>query len=782
MPNNVPASPPIPPTPVNFKIGTSGYPGDGSLGGISVTVGSGATELHDALLGVGAYVGRGALNGSGNHNGNTYVLSTAAIYNAVTLPGAAGATGWTRLITAGTLPPRGTTIQPSNASVLATVQATDFSAPISIQSDGWILRGLNLYNSSLPSIFASAGQTVSAVLSINGEGQPTACARIIVEQCWIHGNPAAVQLARHLLIRSAHDVQVWECWLEGGGRLGGNSQSQTLALGESQPIEVDWGSSRIHIEHCEVIGYGENILIGSQPAGPQPITDVTVKRCHLFKDKTRWQKWLNDDGVTPNPNWVRPVVVINPSTGLPVTNPYTVKNNFEIKQCYRALVDGNVLENNWAQVDTPGFSAGQDGTMLLVNGDNGPDGTGFIVQDILVSNNTLLNGYMGCVTQRVVNSPGPNGNYRHWFVNNLAKGIPGRAFLLNWAGADVALLHNTVVPMNNSVPGRGGGAVNLNTVSLQWAGVGNRNWPRLTMHGNILLFDSSFFDGIRDEFIGGDLSQANLDRLSVDIDGNPLVAGTPIQSGHEFLGNAMVGRAMGNVIDGWTSVGSAAAVGLNTTDGTLASNSPLKVANGWASGETPPKDAGVDFVALAAAQAGTTPLPVPSFTSGQQTGSLTITFLDTSTGSPRLWNWDFGDGSTSTQQNPTHTYAQSGLFTVTLTVTNQGGSAVTQQAVPVAPGAAFTVSLGPGALGAQFTDTSVGAPNGPTAWAWTFGDSLTETVQNPNHTYAAPGAYSVGLTVSNAFGSNGPVFQTVLIGGGVRPPLMAVTHAIGTLR
>ncbi|NIM11614.1 MAG: PKD domain-containing protein, partial [Candidatus Aminicenantes bacterium] len=51
---------------------------------------------------------------------------------------------------------------------------------------------------------------------------------------------------------------------------------------------------------------------------------------------------------------------------------------------------------------------------------------------------------------------------------------------------------------------------------------------------------------------------------------------------------------------------------------------------------------------------------------------LTVNFTDTSTddGTIVSWLWDFGDGNTSTEQNPTHTYAADGTYTVTLTVTD----------------------------------------------------------------------------------------------------------------
>ncbi len=78
-------------------------------------------------------------------------------------------------------------------------------------------------------------------------------------------------------------------------------------------------------------------------------------------------------------------------------------------------------------------------------------------------------------------------------------------------------------------------------------------------------------------------------------------------------------------------------------------------------------------------------IPVASFTwspNPQLAGSL-VTFTDTSTGSPTSWLWDFGDSTTSTLQNPTHTYATAGPFTVNLTATNAAGSGSTSNSVPI---------------------------------------------------------------------------------------------------
>jgi PKD repeat protein len=68
--------------------------------------------------------------------------------------------------------------------------------------------------------------------------------------------------------------------------------------------------------------------------------------------------------------------------------------------------------------------------------------------------------------------------------------------------------------------------------------------------------------------------------------------------------------------------------------------------------------------------------PVANFTANPTSGykPLTVTFTDNSTGSPTSWSWSFGDGNTSTVQNPQHEYVSAGNFTVNLTASNRWGS------------------------------------------------------------------------------------------------------------
>ena len=67
--------------------------------------------------------------------------------------------------------------------------------------------------------------------------------------------------------------------------------------------------------------------------------------------------------------------------------------------------------------------------------------------------------------------------------------------------------------------------------------------------------------------------------------------------------------------------------------------------------------------------------PVANFTANTTSGTtpVTVQFTDTSTNSPTSWLWNFGDGTTSTSRNPTHTYSTAGTYTVTLKATNEAG-------------------------------------------------------------------------------------------------------------
>ena len=162
---------------------------------------------------------------------------------------------------------------------------------------------------------------------------------------------------------------------------------------------------------------------------------------------------------------------------------------------------------------------------------------------------------------------------------------------------------------------------------------------------------------------------------------------------------------------------------------------------------------------------------VANFTSNVTNGTapLSVQFNDTSIGSPTNWTWKFGDGNTSTEQNPLpHMYYNNGTYIVTLNVSNAYGSNSTSAVINVSSPlvANFTtnitadgINIGRAPLSIQFNDTSTGSP---TNWTWEFGDGNTSIEQNPFYTYHQPGNYTVNLTVSNAHDSNS-TNQTILV-------------------
>ncbi len=168
------------------------------------------------------------------------------------------------------------------------------------------------------------------------------------------------------------------------------------------------------------------------------------------------------------------------------------------------------------------------------------------------------------------------------------------------------------------------------------------------------------------------------------------------------------------------------------------------------------------------------------FSASVNSGSapLNVNFTDLSTGAPTSWKWTFGDGGTSTDKNPAHTYNKTGLYSVTLTVSKTGSSNSVTKSSHIAvssgfeaPNAAFSASptLGPVPSTVSFTDQSIGSP---TSWKWTFGDGSTSTVKNPVHIYNKTGQFSVTLTASNANGSN-TVTKTnyIIISSGLDAPV-----------
>ncbi|GGD79016.1 S8 family serine peptidase [Lacimicrobium alkaliphilum] len=216
--------------------------------------------------------------------------------------------------------------------------------------------------------------------------------------------------------------------------------------------------------------------------------------------------------------------------------------------------------------------------------------------------------------------------------------------------------------------------------------------------------------------------------------------------------------------------------------------------------------------------------PQASFSVSQN--GLTVSLTDTSTDDQGVvsWNWSFGDGSSDTAQDPVHSYAQSGTYTISLTVADQQGlQSTTSQSVTVSDGTgngcngvpawSATTSYQSGdnvsyngrlytatwwstgarpdvfsnvwqdqgpcgngtnqppvadfshsasELTVSFSDQSTD-DSGVVSWNWNFGDNQSSTSANPTHQYAQAGNYSVELTVEDAEGLSHSVTKLVSV-------------------
>lgn len=164
--------------------------------------------------------------------------------------------------------------------------------------------------------------------------------------------------------------------------------------------------------------------------------------------------------------------------------------------------------------------------------------------------------------------------------------------------------------------------------------------------------------------------------------------------------------------------------------------------------------------------------PSAAFTPNKYSGCdpLIVSF-DNNTSNGISYLWDFGDGTTSTNVNPTHQFTGAGSYFVKLIATDLNGckdtiidttpiqvnsnATVFNPPQPVTGCAPFTVN---------FADSS-----GAVSWLWNFGDGATSNLSNPSHTYTEPGTYTVSLsTQSNGVGCSQNIsnFSTYHIGGG----------------
>ncbi len=151
--------------------------------------------------------------------------------------------------------------------------------------------------------------------------------------------------------------------------------------------------------------------------------------------------------------------------------------------------------------------------------------------------------------------------------------------------------------------------------------------------------------------------------------------------------------------------------------------------------------------------------------------TYTVQFSGQSTDSILSWSWDFGDGNISTSRNPKHTYSSPMVYTVKLTVVGLSGcpnSAIAAVNLYEKINARFDVNTQSQCLfGNMFVFTNKSTVSGtdatPVSWYWNFGDSSVSRLENPQHTYATAGTYTVELIATTKHGIRDTSKMTVFV-------------------
>lgn len=151
---------------------------------------------------------------------------------------------------------------------------------------------------------------------------------------------------------------------------------------------------------------------------------------------------------------------------------------------------------------------------------------------------------------------------------------------------------------------------------------------------------------------------------------------------------------------------------------------------------------------------------------------FTVNFTNSSNGTSYFW--DFGDGSTSTDANPSHTYTSYGEFDVTLIATGAGGCADTLRMPKyikvVKPVITFSKLPTKGCIPYPFTFAAdVTTPDEITSYQWNFGDGNSSTQPNPTHTYTQEGTYDVTLTITTKTGCTETITVEKAVKVGTKP-------------
>jgi len=471
--------------------------------------------------------------------GDTIILTAGATYTGnFTLPVTSGS-GWIYVQSSKLSSlPAGTRVSPARASFMPKIVSPNTQPAISTAAGAHNFRFAGI---EITTTWATTTATNYVLVYLEAPGGNRSLSQvptdIVFDRCYIHGTPTG-NIRRGILLNSARTAVV-DSYLSDFHEVGVDSQALASWNGP--------GPFRIVNNYLE--GSGQNIMFGgADPAIPNLVpSDIEIRWNYLFKPLS----WMAGSASFAGIRW-------------------SVKNLFELKNAQRILIDGNLLENNWADA--------LNGYGILFTPRN-QDGTApwSVVRDVTFTNNIVRHSGGG------VNVLGSDNNYpsqptqRILIQNNLFDDISnttwngtGTFFQLAAGGSDVVIDHNTVLQGGNIITATSSSASALVAAS---SFVFTNN---VVPHNQYGVF--------------GD--------YGVGIDTVAINAYFP---GSSFARNVIVGGPASSFPNGNFFPSTLSTVGFVSLAGR---NYALAPGTPYVGAGTDGKDVGVDFTALAAARAG----------------------------------------------------------------------------------------------------------------------------------------------------------------------------------
>lgn len=346
--------------------------------------------------------------------GDTITLKAGAVFKGnFYLPPKKG-NGWIVIRTStpdASLPPPGTRITPQQAALLPKIVTPSSEAAIFTAPGAHHYRFIGLEISVQAGVKVNYGVVKLGDGSANQRSADLVPTDLILDRCYIHGN-ATGDISRGVAINSARTAII-DSWI-----------SEIHAVGMDTQAVCGWsGPGPFKIVNNYLEGAGENFLLGgADPAikGLIP-SDIEFRRNHLSRPLT----WKADDPSYAGTHW-------------------QIKNLFELKNCQRILVEGNVFEHNWGDAQE-GFSI----VLKSVNQEGSAPWS--VTRDVTFINNIVRNCGAGINMLGLdPNQPGERMS-RVLIRNNLWDGLEGRRwrshgmFFQISGSPDVVVDHNTVL-------------------------------------------------------------------------------------------------------------------------------------------------------------------------------------------------------------------------------------------------------------------------------------------------------------------------------------------------